>query len=310
MGLLTGRKNERMSYVTALTRSDCEQASLEKDDPSLVTVLCDLCGTHNGERVLEKFGVGYSRCSKCGFVYACPRLNEAALYNEKAVSARLNHYIAKAYSSRKQRSHRNRLQTFEKYRQTNRILEIGASVGGFLYQAGKQGWNAVGVEPVNACASFGRNKHNLNIIPNTLEQAGLAQNSFDVVFSNAVLEHLESPSRVLQEVFKLLRPGGIACLRTVNYESYTKDFIGSDWKLIDPRAHLSLFTPRTLREACEKSGLRVLRIRTDGVRFRPNGDKLHGLRRKAEKLRKLPFRVAARITLKGDRVEVLAYKPY
>lgn len=280
--------------------------------PSLVSVPCDLCGSNDGQHVLEKYGVGYSQCSRCDFVYASPRFRDDALcsYNEEAVSAKLNHYIAKAYSPRKQRSHRNRLRKFEKYRHTNRILEIGANVGGFLYQADKQGWNAIGVEPVTVCASFGRDKHNLNIIPSTLEDAGLVAGSFDVVFSNAVLEHLESPRRVLQNVYRLLRPGGIVCLRTVNYESYTKDVIGSDWKLLDPRAHLSLFTPRTLREACEKSGMRVLRIRTDGVRFQLNGERLHGFRKKVEKIRKLPFKVASWITLKGDRVEVLARKPH
>src|SRR5690606_37993196 len=138
--------------------------------------------------------------------------------------------------------------------------EIGSNVGGFLYQAREQGWRATGVEPVEDCARWGQERHGLDILPCTLHEAHLPENTFDVVYSNAVFEHLPSPSHVLCEIERVLRPGGVVYVDTVNYDSYTRRFIGAGWKLLNPAGHPSLFSPATLRRFCEKAGLTVIRI--------------------------------------------------
>lgn len=40
--------------------------------------------------------------------------------------------------------------------------------------------------------------------------------SFDAVFSNAMLEHLQDPMAVLKEMYRLLRPGGLIGIRTID----------------------------------------------------------------------------------------------
>jgi hypothetical protein len=51
-------------------------------------------------------------------------------------------------------------------------------------------------------------------------------------------------------------------------------------------------------------------MRTSGVRLRPNAaPRLGGLRRMLDEARKLPLSVAARLTMKGDTISVLARKP-
>jgi len=44
--------------------------------------------------------------------------------------------------------------------------------------------------------------------------------SFDLVTMNMVVEHLEFPVRVFQEVFRVLRPGGICIFHTPNRDGY------------------------------------------------------------------------------------------
>lgn len=273
-------------------------------------VKCDLCGAGSGTRILEKEGRCYEQCPQCGFIYTNPRASDPASENAEAFEERLEKYIEKSFAAKTQRIYRSKLRQFQPYRVTNRLLEIGANVGGFLYQARQQEWEPVGVEPVEACADYGRRTHGLNIIPRTLEQAGLPSDHFDVVYSNAVFEHLASPSRVLQEVHRVLRPGGVVYIDTVNYDSYTQRLIGAGWKLLDPRAHLSLFTPTTLPQFCEQARLVVLRVSTHGVRLRPNeSGKPHGLDRAREMLLKFPLSAWCRVTLKGDSIAVLAQKP-
>jgi 2-polyprenyl-3-methyl-5-hydroxy-6-metoxy-1,4-benzoquinol methylase len=278
--------------------------------PQLRIVNCDLCGTPPGKPFLEKYGFWYTRCSACGFVYANPRTIDPAQFNKDRNEELLSMYANKHYSDKKQRSFKQTIQKFEPYRKTGNILEIGSSTGGFLYQAKKLGWNATGIEPVAAVADYGIINYGLDIRKSLLEDANLPDRDFDVIFSNAVLEHLPSPSSVFREAYRLLRPGGVFFADTVNIQSYTWDIIGADWKLVDPRYHLSLFSPETLIRYCTTFGFKILKLTTHGVRLRANYlGRPSGLTRVMGEIKKAPLSLLSRYNLKGDSIAVFAMKP-
>jgi SAM-dependent methyltransferase len=270
---------------------------------------CDLCGAAPAAPFLAARSGFYSRCPSCGFVYANPRHPDPAQYNGAHNHALQDFYLSKQYAPRHQRKYARLLRRFARYRRTNRILEIGCSTGGFCWRARHMGWQATGVEPVAAVADVGLER-GLDIRCAMFEETALPADTFDVVFSNAVLEHVASPTRVLREAWRILRPGGVVYADTVNIDSYTWRWLGARWKLIDPRAHLGLFTPETLRRLCLDTRYRVLTLTSHGVRFRANEDgKLRGLARWSEEVRKLPWALAARWTLQGESIAVLAQKP-
>jgi SAM-dependent methyltransferase len=88
--------------------------------------------------------------------------------------------------------------------------------------------------------------------------------SFDIVVSNHVIEHTRSPQRHLQEIHRVLKPGGVAYLATPNRlwprEFHTRllllHFLPAAWFLRISKAlgHgdelLQLQTPGTLERSC------------------------------------------------------------
>jgi len=267
-------------------------------------VSCDLCGADDAEQILAKEGTFYVRCRPCGFIYTCPKISDPAADNEQFFEARLQEYIGAQYSPRKQRGYEDVLRQFEPFRRTGRLLEIGSNAGGFLYRAREMGWQPTGVEPVNICARYALREHGLETITSTLEQADLEKNAFDVVYSNAVFEHLTAPSRVLAAAVRVTRPGGVIYTKTVNYDSYTRQQMGREWKLLKPLEHVSLFTPETLERFYTQAGLGILKVQSQGFRnANGEGDRL------LKWLRKRTLSMLGRFTLKGDRIIVLGRKP-
>ena len=62
-------------------------------------------------------------------------------------------------------------------------------------------------------------KHDLNDFPYPFEN-----NTFDVVISSQVIEHLFYPVKFLKEVYRILKPGGYAVISTENLASWDNIF--------------------------------------------------------------------------------------
>ena len=273
-------------------------------------LVCDLCKSENNEVFATKKGLNYVRCKDCGFVFSDVRGFDFAAHNVETMQGMQDTQMGKHTSARYQKAYAARLREFEPYRQTNRFLEVGCSAGGFLRRVAEHGWQAFGVEPETDSANYCRDELGLNVHIGTLDDATYETASFDVVYSNAVIEHVAQPSELLQQAFALLRPGGLLYADTVNLASYTYENLGARWKLFDPLMHLSLYTPATLREHCERAGFAVEKIETHGVRFYAGReDRPRGVRRLLDELRKAPYSAAARRNLKGDNIAVYATKP-
>jgi SAM-dependent methyltransferase len=71
------------------------------------------------------------------------------------------------------------------------------------------GLDIVDVEPARARSHLPRRPIDTEFIQTPIQQAGLADNSFDKIFSFCVIEHIPEHKEVLDHCYRILKPGGM-----------------------------------------------------------------------------------------------------
>ncbi len=125
-----------------------------------------------------------------------------------------------------------------------RVLDLGAGMGGFAVAAALRGAQVVAGEYNLAYCriiALRAARHGLNLpVMNTAgETLPLPDASFDAVVCWDVIEHVQSPDRVLCEIARVLRPGGVALVTVINRRAW-----------VDPHYHMRgiNWVPRSFAE--------------------------------------------------------------
>lgn len=144
----------------------------------------------------------------------------------------------------------------------SRILDLGCGYNGkFLQKIRENISSGVGVDiSVNYNISDSKIKliaHDLN------EKLPFPENEFDVVISLAILEHLLNPELSLEEIHRVLKPGGILLLTTPSiYSKPILEFFSFKLGLISEkeiRDHKHYASRDILRRYCENIGFSSFR---------------------------------------------------
>jgi SAM-dependent methyltransferase len=138
-----------------------------------------------------------------------------------------------------------------------RVLEVGCGTGCDLLQFAKHGAHATGVDITPAHLELAG--HRVNGLA-TVKEAD-ARNlpfpdaSFDYVYSHGVLHHSDDPRKIVEEIFRVLRPSGrfnVHVYALISYNTLRGVLRrGRGWKLWvensrDP-VHIDLNTAKSLR---------------------------------------------------------------
>jgi 2-polyprenyl-3-methyl-5-hydroxy-6-metoxy-1,4-benzoquinol methylase len=155
-----------------------------------------------------------------------------------------------------------------------RLLDCGAGDGGLLFEAGTRGIDAVGLEISAAATARALQEHpNIDLRVHSVEDLPwpVAEESFDVVVSFEVIEHLVEPVALLEGARASLSPGGILVLSTP-YHGLAKNLaiaaVCFDQHFSVDGDHIRFFSDRSLRRLLESNGF-VLRHRAHRGRFPP-----------------------------------------
>jgi 2-polyprenyl-3-methyl-5-hydroxy-6-metoxy-1,4-benzoquinol methylase len=221
---------------------------------------CYLC---NSKSISELHGYEkhhLAKCQTCGFVFSTAVPSEAELIAFYSQDYDRTDYFSPITEKR----YNELLDTFEPYRKTGKLLDIGCGYGFFLETAKKRGWEVHGTEvseeACEKCTAKGIQMH-----CGKFELQDFQEEFFDIIVSFEVIEHLQNPQELLTRAHQALRKGGLFYLTTPNFNSYLRRRLGPSYDVIDYPNHLSYYTPKTLTKLFTKNGYRTLKVRTTGI---------------------------------------------
>ncbi len=148
----------------------------------------------------------------------------------------------------------------------HKVLEIGCGIGSVTNHLAQKGIDAIGTDISDVAIQYGREKYpNAHLEAHPAEALPWPDNTFDVVLSFDLFEHIPDTDRHLSEVTRLLKDNGLYLFQTPNKFSNvifeTLAHKGFGWRL----AHPSLHSPGQLRRRLTRAGFDVRFVKMDPV---------------------------------------------
>lgn len=203
------------------------------------------------------------RCNSCGFIFSRLKPTLAELEDYYSQYTYGDHYYSSPLT---QKRYQELLKSFEPFRKTNRLLDVGCGVGDFLLVAKELGWDCLGIEfsqkAVEVCQKKG-----LNVLQGSLASVSSQLPVFDVITSFEVIEHINTPREEVALIGHHLRKEGLLFLTTPNFNSLMRRLLGHRYDAIVYPEHLSYFSPSSLLFLLESNGFQKKKIITSGFSF-------------------------------------------
>jgi SAM-dependent methyltransferase len=137
---------------------------------------------------------------------------------------------------------------------TSRILDVGCGLGFFLSGLDHR-HERHGVEVSRFAGEHARTWGTIHV--GTLESAEYPSASFDAVVLHHVIEHVADPSALLDEIFRVLGPGGRLVLGTPDFDGAAARHFGDKFRLLHDPTHISLFSCESLQRLVTAHGFVV-----------------------------------------------------
>ena len=225
--------------------------------------ICHVCKGTRIHYLFSACGHRVVRCDDCGLVFLNPQPSDDELtriYDAnyflgsdseagRDVVSKIKQATANLYLSEIRRYHGS---------ENGRLLEVGCGEGDFLVSAEAGGWQVAGIEfSPAACKIAQQRLKNGRVTCGELRQASLASEQFDLCVVSDVIEHVRAPLEFLQEIHRVLKPGGTLFIATPSIDSWSARIMRQKWMEFKAE-HLTYFNRQTIQTALFKSGFREI----------------------------------------------------
>jgi SAM-dependent methyltransferase len=144
--------------------------------------------------------------------------------------------------------------------QSLRVLDVGCGKGFFVKACCERGIDATGLDLSDTAIEHAVQALHVRAICGRLDEQAPGLGEFDAVTFWATIEHVPDPVATMQNIHKVLKPGGLLLLDTG---------IGDDWldrmlpgvnQWYDPPQHLYVFSASAMRKLVRHTGFDLISI--------------------------------------------------
>lgn len=241
------------------------------DESKLVSVSkCMLCASDSTHALpdIEIHGVHYCRCEKCDLRFLKRRLSNEALNQFYAEDQVLTATLTDKELVKK------RIEdivipkvnwSINEYRRVfgrspQKIVDVGAGAGHFVYAARKLGLNAIGIEPNEPSQRFAKDVLGIDLKPEGFLDCSKTCEDADIITFWAVLEHIPDFMQFLRTANNILKKknNGLVVVEVPRWHSLGTEVQRLFSKAVNrhlfPLTHLMVFSDSSLANAFVESG--------------------------------------------------------
>lgn len=251
-----------------------------------MTDLCDLCRSPALDPVYQPPGSGRGLtvhlCDHCGLMQSLPRIDRAPR-RSAAVSSGADWGNVRYGKGFRTEACLSILRNRADLGHPLHVLDVGSNRGSFAraFLAEAPRARLTCVEPDERVAASCANIERVESVSARIEDTKFPDETFDIIHSCHTIEHLKSPSEVLAEHWRALKPGGLLIVDAPNIALISSDDILEEW-FIDK--HLFHFSAGTLARLLHATGFEIV----DGPDPSDRENLLFAARKRAVAARPIP----------------------
>jgi 2-polyprenyl-3-methyl-5-hydroxy-6-metoxy-1,4-benzoquinol methylase len=198
---------------------------------------CPYCNDSSDFELIgrKKILVEILRCKRCRLIFRHPRDTQEDNYehyqNEYSSGPvtvfpddeRIRQLKSSVFAGAGELDEKAKIDVLSTLRPNGTVLDFGCSWGYGVYQLQSRGYQAMGFEISKPRAQFGREKLGVEILDDVADLRSMPRGSFDIIFSNHVLEHLPAFAESMDLLSSLLARGGLFFAVIPNFKAALSD---------------------------------------------------------------------------------------
>ncbi|RZJ99241.1 MAG: class I SAM-dependent methyltransferase [Flavobacterium sp.] len=149
------------------------------------------------------------------------------------------------------------------------VLEIGCGNGYLLKTLSDGGFDCYGIEPSPLAYNHAKNVLKLNVDNCFLHESKFYDQQFDVIVMIDVVEHISEMNLFMQQITKVLKPGGFIFIGTGDINSLNARIGGANWGYFYTWEHVSFFNRASIKLLLEKFKFTEIEVRKTSLKHKP-----------------------------------------
>ena len=215
---------------------------------------CPYCSSTEHRFMFEENGFPYLSCKGCRLIYLKTRIREQHLdliYNDES-------YHSIESPEYQLMIGKKRLALFGKLPEGGRIHEDACGSGFFAKACVDQGLNLTASDLGDDSINKSKQAYGIDVQKGSLEDLKIASASLDALASFNLISHLYQPWDYFSEIERILKPGGLAVMRTGNRKGFFYYLGWGHWSAPEHVFHVDEYV---MKRMAEQAGLVLEKVK-------------------------------------------------